>query len=814
MAKTINAILNLQDKFTSKLSAAQKETLIFDTKMQDCNRTSKSFEKSLGKIGDAAKKGFAIAGAAAAGFAVSSVNTYRDFEQSMSNVAGTMAIDKTSEDYAKLEQAARDAGKSTTKTATEAADALNYMALAGWSVEESTKGLMPMLRAAEAANADLGTVSDLVTDSMSALNLQVDDMQRYLDVGSKAQSKSNTNLLQFNEAMIGVGGTFKTFNTGIEEGGALLGVLANRGIKGSEAGNALQSTLINLTKKSGESADAMEALGLSAYDSNGKFKGITAVLTELNEKTKDMTEEQRNTYLTMIGGKSQLTTLNALMAGLNTTVADGRTELQYLTDELNNSDGAMDKLSTTMTDNLNGAWARFTSAVSDMQIELGKEFAPYIQKGLDWMAAKVPVVQEAVIGFVKEELPHAVDKTREAFEKAKPVVKWTADHWKGLAIAGGSVLAFMKGFTVVNKVYKTFNALSKAAEGAGIGTTIFKTAMLGLNTSFLACPVTWITAGIVAVGASVAFLATKSKRLRNAMGDTWDIIKGFGKELGEKFLKAFNRIRDIFDENGDDFENLGDALGWTLEKLNPLLEAITDLIGLGADWGIEIMIDQFKTISDYISVANEQIEGFKDLLKGDVKGALEHFENSGVDAFDAVYRSLKTLLGPLGYFVDYMDKAYQDYQKLCAAAEGSKTAFEHYNSTKGMYGTQDDAWDSMPTDTKTSKRRLTYSTQDDAWDNMPTDTRTSKYGTVDDGNALGTSYWKGGPTWVNERGGEIIDLPSGSRVIPADKSEQMIKEGNKNITLNITINGNGDITDKKELANEVARQVMDALEGV
>lgn len=167
----------------------------------------------------------------------------------MDAVAGTMAISKTSDTYKQLENAARDAGKKTTKTAKESAEALNYMALAGWSSQQSMQGLMPILRASEASGGDLATVSDLTTDSLSALGKTAKDSERYLDIMSKAQSKSNMTLLQGEEAMVAVGGTFNTFGTSMEEGTALLGVLANRGIKGAEAGNSLQSTLVNLTKK-------------------------------------------------------------------------------------------------------------------------------------------------------------------------------------------------------------------------------------------------------------------------------------------------------------------------------------------------------------------------------------------------------------------------------------------------------------------------------------------------------------------------------------------------------------------------------------
>ena len=203
-------------------------------------------DKFLSGLGKTAVAATAAAVAGMAAFAKESIETYGQFQKSMSNVAGILSIDKSSEAYAQLSNAAREAGKSTTKTASESADALSYMALAGWSTQDSMKGLMPILHASEATGADLATTSDLVTDSMSALGLKTDELQHYLDVCARAQNKSNTSLTQMQEAYIAVGGTFKTFNTPLQESRALLGILANRGIKGSEAGVTLQSTLITL----------------------------------------------------------------------------------------------------------------------------------------------------------------------------------------------------------------------------------------------------------------------------------------------------------------------------------------------------------------------------------------------------------------------------------------------------------------------------------------------------------------------------------------------------------------------------------------
>lgn len=196
MGKTINTILNLTDKFTPKLTAAGKQALLFKEQLKNCNSAADAIDSGLAKAAKTAVVFGAAGAAAVSAFAVSSLNTYKDFQQSMSNVAGIKGIAQTSDEYKKLEEAARNAGKSTTKTAQESADALSYMALAGWETEDCISGLEPILRASEATGADLATTSDLVTDSMSALGKGTDELQNYLDVCAAAQNNSNTTLTQ------------------------------------------------------------------------------------------------------------------------------------------------------------------------------------------------------------------------------------------------------------------------------------------------------------------------------------------------------------------------------------------------------------------------------------------------------------------------------------------------------------------------------------------------------------------------------------------------------------------------------------------
>ncbi len=368
-------------------------------------KVNSSLNSSVGKVGaqfnnmqSLAKKAAAGIGAAFAAvkikdFVKESVNTYKTYEQSMAQTAATATIQKGTKEYEQLDKAARAAGRATSKTAAEAADALGYMALAGWNVNQSTTALMPVLRLSEGLQSDLAVTSDLVTDSMSALGISMDNegrnLTRYLDVITAANNKSNQTALQAMEAYIGVGGSLKRLGTPLEESGALLGVLANRGIKGSEAGNSLSSILINLTKKSGESAEAMKALGLNAYDSQGRFKGVTNVLKELNDKTKNLTPELRDTYLTMIGGKTQITTLNNLMSGLNTITADGTSELEALQKQLKNSDGALNAMADTVSNTMSFAFARLSSATDDFKIEFVSHFQDIMTPAIDSIANKI-----------------------------------------------------------------------------------------------------------------------------------------------------------------------------------------------------------------------------------------------------------------------------------------------------------------------------------------------------------------------------------------------------------------------------------------
>lgn len=412
------------------MTAAGKE---YKLAVKIAGSVSSSFNNAMGtaetkmqSLGSIAAKAAAVAAAAWGAvkigqFVSDAVNTYADFDQAMANTAAICGA--TADDYARLQQVALDMGKATTKTATESAEALGYMSLAGWDVNESIAGLEPILRLSEATQMGLATCSDLVTDSLSALGLQVDDLGEYLDVAAMANNKSNQTAQMLMEAYIAVGGTMKNLHVPIQESAAALGVLANRGIKGSEAGTALNAVINNLTTGTGQAGKMMDKLGISAFDSNGKFIGLAETLRVVDEATKDMTEEQRNAALAALGGKEHIDALNDLISGLNTTTADGRSEWEALTDDLYNADGALSTMAATVTDTLKGAISIFGSAMDDMKIRLAQTFAPAAKDAINAVSAVIPSITDRIAAAGNAFVEYALPKVEAFAQNCVPALE-------------------------------------------------------------------------------------------------------------------------------------------------------------------------------------------------------------------------------------------------------------------------------------------------------------------------------------------------------------------------------------------------------
>ena len=318
----------------------------------------KSTLGSLGTVAGSALKGAATAVAAATtavgGLAAASVKVGSNFESSMSQVAAPMGLTTAdiangSEEFELLAQAAKDAGATTAFSASQASEALNYLALAGYDAQTAADALPAVLNLAAAGSMDLAYASDLATDAMAALGIEAsnENLTRFGDEMAKAASKANTSVAQLGEAILTVGGTAKSLAGGTTELNAALGVLANRGIKGSEGGTALRNVILALSAPTDKAAASMKSLGLEVYDASGNMRPLNEIFKDLNASMENMSEGEKTQVLNEIFNKVDLKSAQALLDGCGD-------EFDNLADAIANSGGAMQDMADTQLDNLKG----------------------------------------------------------------------------------------------------------------------------------------------------------------------------------------------------------------------------------------------------------------------------------------------------------------------------------------------------------------------------------------------------------------------------------------------------------------------------
>ncbi len=296
-------------------------------------------------------------------FAASAVEVGKSFDTAMSQVAATMGILQNDVDFAKLSASAQQMGATTKYSATEAAEALNYLALAGYDADKAIAALPTVLNVAQAGATDLAYASDMITDSMSALGLTVEDLGKFSDQLARTSQKSNTNVAQLGEAILTVGGTAKNLKGGITELNTMLGLLADNGIKGAEGGTALRNIIVSLSPSTGKAAKAMQDLNVAVYDSQGNMRALSDVFADFNKAFEPLTTQERTQALSTIFKDTDLKSVNALLG----TSAERFKELSEYVEE---SSGAAQQMADTMNDNLEGALAQVNSAMEAFQYGL------------------------------------------------------------------------------------------------------------------------------------------------------------------------------------------------------------------------------------------------------------------------------------------------------------------------------------------------------------------------------------------------------------------------------------------------------------
>ena len=460
------------------------------------------------------------------------VETGKSFEASMSQVTATMGLTTASEEYEVLSAAAKEMGATTKYSATQAGEALNYLALAGYSAENSVKALPTVLNVAAAGGIDLAYASDMITDSMSALGLEMSDLTGFSDKLAKTSQKSNTSVAQLGEAILTVGGTAKSLAGGVDELNTMLGLIADNGIKGAEGGTALRNIILSLSAPTDTAAAALKELNVQAFDSDGNLRELSDVFGDLNTALAPLTDEEKTQFLNKIFNKVDLKAVNALLGTTSTRFDELR---GYVED----CDGAAAQMAETMSDNLEGDMQILNSSLEAVGVSTYEKFSGPMREAVQEITGIFDELNEKINGELGDKLETLAEKlgdiavqaaefaVDEGIPKLIDALGWICDHGDELLnaaeTAGAMVIAY-KGLsaanTAVTAIKNTAAAMSTAA-----------TAAEGLGIAMNAVP--WVALITLAVGAGVA--------IKNQWEREKELI-GYEGELAEKYKETNEQL--------------------------------------------------------------------------------------------------------------------------------------------------------------------------------------------------------------------------------------------------------------------------------
>ena len=373
----LSALLELKDKFSN---VAQKAGSSLGTLKDKVGGITGKIKNSFSGIqGALATVGVGIGAGAAISVLKSSVQSYADLEDQVRRNRAIMSA--TAEQEKRLMQQTRDLGRSTKFTAQEVAEAQMYQAMAGMKTNEVLEMTPKLLKMSIAAGSDFAQTSDIVTDNLTAFGMSLKDSDRLMDVMVATSNNANTNVQMLGEAYKYVAATSRNFES-FENVNILLGVLADNGIKSGQAGRNLAGIYRRLANPSKQVGNALKDLNIQLYDQQGRFKGLKALSDDLKIATANLSQEERNRYLTMIAGGEGMKILASIM---------GTTEENYnkVADAVRNSSGATNKFADEMSNTTANKIAQFKSALDDLKISIGEAFAPIATKWMEDFMKKI-----------------------------------------------------------------------------------------------------------------------------------------------------------------------------------------------------------------------------------------------------------------------------------------------------------------------------------------------------------------------------------------------------------------------------------------
>lgn len=632
---------------------ANMEVQLRDVNAELARQKFDEYAEKAGKVGQAvqtAGQHMMKVTTAIGGVAAASVTVAANFEQQMSKVQAISGA--TAEETDKLTESARQWGRDTKYSATEAGEAFEYMALAGWKTDDMLEGIGGILNLAAASAMDLGTASDIVTDYLTAFGLSAKDAGKFADEMAYAMSHSNTTTEALGEAYKNCAATAASMGYSVEETTAVLMTMANAGVKGGEAGTALNAIMTRLATDTKGCATELAKYGVEVYDAQGNMNSLSSILTGVRGVWNNLTDEQQANLAKTIAGTNQFSALQTIMSGLSDeAIASGMSFSDYA-EALQNCDGTASDMAATMQDNLLGRLTQLKSKLEDIGITVGNALLPFMEKAV------------AKIGELADKFAALSPQQQETILKIAGVV---AAIGPLLTIVGKAISVSGQLSSGIGKVVGKLAAMGTTASGATGGMAVLKGALAAITS-----PVGIAVAAIAAITAVIVTLWNTNEDFRNKITEIWDRIKTVFTEFGQHITDKLNSL-------GFDFENFGEVVKAIWEGfcnlLAPIIEGVFNNIANIIETTLNVITGVFDL---FVSLFTGDWSGAWDAVKGifesvwnglkeyisnilnTIKGVADAFLGLFGTSWDEVWNSIKTTFeniwnGIVSFFTGILD---------------------------------------------------------------------------------------------------------------------------------------------------------------
>lgn len=631
----------------------------------------------------------------------SMIDAGMNFEQAMSQVEAISGA--SGKELTALTDKAREMGAKTKFSATESAEAFNYMAMAGWKTSEMLNGIEGIMSLAAASNQDLASTSDIVTDALTAMGYSAGDATKLADVMASASANANTNVKLMGSTFQYAAPIVGALKYTMEDTAVAIGLMANAGIKGDKAGTSLRATLTRLAAPPKACAEEMERLGLSLTDNEGKMKPLRTLIDELRAKFKGMSESEQAAAANNIAGKNAM---SGLLAIVNAAPAD----YNKLKKAVDNSTGSAAKMSKTMQNNVAGTMTKLKSQIEGVQIEIFKKLAPSFQAALKQASKFVKGINWNSFG----------NTVKGAFNKALDGLKWIIKN-KDLVING---VKFMIAAFAVNKIWQFTKSISEtgksliglitnlaaataakaadtAAEGANAAAKTASTlathpliaAQTALNTVMAANPVGAVVAALGALVAIIGVVVSSTGQMTEAEKkhqeqlekttediksekDEWNNLEkerqkaiDTGETEAAHYESLWGELKKITDENGKVKKGYEERASFITNTLSDALGTEITLTGN--------VVQNYKDISSKI---DEIIE------KKKAKIILEAQEAEYKKAIKDQNTATRNLIAAENDLADATERANKKYGTSEELNKKLTAAQNEYNAAVKQYG--------------------------------------------------------------------------------------------------------------------------------